>query len=136
MAGKKVTPGVLASFEHIDSAVEAIHGLKRSGHDDLTVYSAAPNHELEEALVTGSSWVRAFTLFGALTGCAAGYAMTTKAGIATIGLPPTRTGQLRFIQICIENAAVVPVSPPISVKSRTGLTLCPQASSSSWLGCE
>ena len=70
-------PGVLGAFEHIDSAVEAIHGLKRAGHSDITVYSAAPNHELEEALGTGSSWVRAFTLIGALTGCAAGYAMTT-----------------------------------------------------------
>ena len=70
-------PGVLGSFEHIDSAVDAIHGLKRAGHDDITVYSAAPNHEIEEALGTGSSWVRLFTLIGALTGCTAGYAMTT-----------------------------------------------------------
>jgi hypothetical protein len=72
MAAPRV-PGVLGSFEHIDSAVDAIHGLKRAGHDDVTVYSAAPNHEIEEALGTGSSWVRAFTLIGALTGCAAGY---------------------------------------------------------------
>jgi len=70
-------PGVLGSFEHIDSAVDAIQGLKRAGHDDITVYSAAPNHEIEEALGTGSSWVRLFTLIGGLTGCAAGYAMTT-----------------------------------------------------------
>lgn len=70
-------PGVLASFEHIDAAIEAIHGLKRAGHDDLTVYSAAPNHDLEDALGTGSSWVRAFTLVGGLTGCSAGFAMTT-----------------------------------------------------------
>lgn len=75
MANARV-PGVLGSFEHIDAAVDAIHGLKRAGHDDLTVYSAAPNHELEEALGTGSSWVRAFTLVGGLTGCAAGWAMT------------------------------------------------------------
>lgn len=73
----RTVPGVLASFEHIDSAVDAIRGLKRTGHADLTVYSAAPNHELEEALGTGSSWVRAFTLVGAVTGCLAGLAMTT-----------------------------------------------------------
>jgi len=73
----QTVPGVLASFEHIDAALEAIHGLKRAGHDDLTVYSAAPNHELEDALGTGSSWVRAFTLIGGLTGCLAGFAMTT-----------------------------------------------------------
>lgn len=76
MANAKV-PGVLGAFEHIDAAVDAINGLKRAGHDDLTVYSASPNHEIEEALGTGSSWVRAFTLIGGLTGCAAGYAMTT-----------------------------------------------------------
>jgi hypothetical protein len=68
---------VLGSFEHIDAAVDAIHGLKRAGHADITVYSAAPNHEIEEALGTGSSWVRLFTLVGGLTGCTAGYAMTT-----------------------------------------------------------
>ena len=62
--------------------------------------------------------------------------MTTNAGIATTGLPPTSSGQLRFIQICMEKAAVVPVRPPMSVNRRTGLTECPQASSSSWLGCE
>jgi len=73
----KHVPGVLASFEHIDAAVDAIHALKQAGNADLTVYSAAPNHELEDALGTGSSWVRAFTLVGGLTGCAAGLAMTT-----------------------------------------------------------
>jgi hypothetical protein len=57
--------------------VEAIHALRQAGERDLTVYSAAPNHELEDALGHRTSWVRAFTLFGGLTGCAAGYAMTT-----------------------------------------------------------
>ncbi|HEX9895475.1 MAG TPA: DUF3341 domain-containing protein [Gemmatimonadales bacterium] len=73
---KKSVPGVLAAFAHIDAAVDAIRALRQAGHRDITVYSASPNHELEEALGTGSSWVRAFTLFGGLTGCAAGYAMT------------------------------------------------------------
>lgn len=69
-------PGVLASFEHIDAATEAIHALKARGHADLTVYSAAPNHELEEALGHPVSKVRLFTLLGGLTGCTAGFAMT------------------------------------------------------------
>lgn len=69
--------GVLGSFEHVDAAVEAITTLRRQGHEDLTVYSAAPNHEIEEALGHSGSWVRAFTLFGGLTGCAAGFSMTT-----------------------------------------------------------
>ena len=74
---RQPVPGVLGSFIHIDAAIDAIRTLRRAGHQDLTVYSAAPNHEIEEALGTGSSWVRAFTLFGGLAGCAAGYFMTT-----------------------------------------------------------
>jgi hypothetical protein len=70
-------PGVLAAFEHIDAAVDAIRRLRAAGHGDLTVYSAAPNHELEEALAHPVSGVRLFTLIGGLTGCAAGWAMTT-----------------------------------------------------------
>jgi hypothetical protein len=75
MAGKAV-PGVLAAFVHVDAAVEAIRTLRARGHRDLTVYSAAPNHEIEEALDQPISWVRLFTLIGGLTGCTAGFAMT------------------------------------------------------------
>lgn len=69
-------PGVLASFQHLDAACDAIRGLKAEGHHDLTVYSAAPNHELEAALGDPVSPVRMWTLLGGLTGCAAGFAMT------------------------------------------------------------
>ncbi|MDZ4674018.1 MAG: DUF3341 domain-containing protein [Gemmatimonadota bacterium] len=69
-------PGVLGSFEEIDAATDAIHALRARGHGDLTVYSAAPNHELEEALAQPRSWVRMFTLIGGLTGCASGFGMT------------------------------------------------------------
>lgn len=69
-------PGVLGSFEEIDAATDAIHALRARGHGDLTVYSAAPNHELEEALAQPKSWVRMFTLVGGLTGCASGFGMT------------------------------------------------------------
>ena len=69
-------PGVLASFIHVDAAVEAIKALRARGHRDLVVYSAAPNHEIEEALDQPVSWVRLFTLIGGLTGCAAGFGMT------------------------------------------------------------
>jgi len=72
----KTLPGVLAAFEHVDAATEAIHALKARGHGDLTVYSAAPNHELEEALGHPVSRVRLFTLVGGLTGCASGFGMT------------------------------------------------------------
>jgi hypothetical protein len=69
-------PGILASFVHIDAAVDAIRGLHAMGLRNLVVYSPAPNHELEEALSHRVSPVRLFTLIGGLTGCAAGFAMT------------------------------------------------------------
>jgi hypothetical protein len=69
-------PGVLASFVQVDAAVEAIRALRARGHRDLVVYSAAPNHEIEEALDQPVSWVRLFTLIGGLTGCSAGFGMT------------------------------------------------------------
>ncbi len=69
-------PGVLGAFDHIDGACDAIRELKASGHKDLTVYSAAPNHELEAAIGDPVSPVRLFTLIGGLTGCAAGFGVT------------------------------------------------------------
>jgi hypothetical protein len=69
-------PGVLASFVHVDAAVEAIRALRARGHRNLVVYSAAPFHEIEEALDQSVSPVRLFTLIGGLTGCAAGFGMT------------------------------------------------------------
>lgn len=75
MARKNV-PGVLASFVQVDAAVDAITGLKSKGFRDLTVYTAAPNHEIDAALDHPVSWVRMFTLIGGLTGVTAGFAMT------------------------------------------------------------
>jgi Protein of unknown function (DUF3341) len=69
-------PGVLAAFTHVDAATDAIRALRARGHRDMTVYSAAPNHEIEEALAHRTSPVRLFTLIGGLTGCTAGFAMT------------------------------------------------------------
>lgn len=72
----KHVPGVLASFSYIDSAVDAIRAVKAEGRKDLTVYSAAPNHELEAAMGHKVSPVRLFTLIGGITGVIAGLAMT------------------------------------------------------------
>ena len=73
--GKKV-PGVLAAFQHIDAACDAITALRAQGRKDFTVYSAAPNHELEYALGIENSPVRLFTLIGGITGVCAGLGMT------------------------------------------------------------
>jgi Protein of unknown function (DUF3341) len=73
---RRVTPGVMASFAHVDAAADAIRALRARGLRNLVVYSAAPNHEIEEALDHKVSPVRLITLIGGLTGCAAGFGMT------------------------------------------------------------
>jgi hypothetical protein len=73
---RKPVPGVLASFAQVDAATAAISGLKARGFRDLTVYTAAPNHEIEDVLDHPVSNVRLFTLIGGLTGVTAGFAMT------------------------------------------------------------
>jgi hypothetical protein len=73
---RKRVPGILASFAHVDAAVDAIRALRAKGLRNIVVYSPAPNHEIEEALEHRVSPVRLITLIGGLTGCAAGFAMT------------------------------------------------------------
>ena len=68
--------GVLASFTQVDAATDAIRALRARGLRKFVVYSASPNHELEDALDHPVSPVRLFTLIGGLTGCAAGFGMT------------------------------------------------------------
>jgi hypothetical protein len=72
----KRTSGVVASFIHVDAAVDAIRALRAKGYRNLVVYTPAPNHEIEEALEHRVSPVRLFTLIGGLTGCTAGFGMT------------------------------------------------------------
>jgi hypothetical protein len=72
----KMVPGVLAAFQHIDAACDAITALRGQGRRNITVYSAAPNHELEHALGIENSPVRLFTLIGGVTGVCAGVGMT------------------------------------------------------------
>ena len=42
--------GMLAAFQHLDAATDAISELKQNGYNDITVYSPAPMHELEHAV--------------------------------------------------------------------------------------
>lgn len=69
--------GVLASFDFLDSAVDAIHELRKAGFKNLRAYMAYPEHHIEEAMGYHESPVRVFTLVGGLTGAAAGFAFTT-----------------------------------------------------------
>ena len=68
--------GVLASFDFLDSAVDAIHALRKAGFKDLRAYMPYPEHHIEEALGYHESPVRVFTLVGGLTGAATGFAFT------------------------------------------------------------
>lgn len=70
------TPGILASFEFLDSTVDAIHELRKAGFKGLRAYTPYPEHHIEEALGHGESPVRVWTLVGGLTGTATGFAFT------------------------------------------------------------
>jgi len=69
--------GVLAVFEHLDSTVDAVKELRSGGFQDIRTYAPYPDHHIEKALGYGPSPVRVFTLVGALTGTATGFAFTT-----------------------------------------------------------
>ena len=69
--------GILASYEYLDSTVDAIEKLKKAGFKKITAYAPYPEHHIEHALGYGESPVRVFTLVGALTGTAAGFGFTS-----------------------------------------------------------
>ena len=68
--------GLMASFDYLDSTVEAIRALRRGGFEEITAFSPFPEHDIEHALGYGRSPVRMFTLIGGLTGAATGFAFT------------------------------------------------------------
>jgi hypothetical protein len=71
------TPGgILAAYQHIDAATDAITALKQKGYEGFTVYSPVPTPELLDAVDHPVSPVRLWTLFGGLTGLVTGFAMT------------------------------------------------------------
>lgn len=69
-------PGLLASYEYLDSTVEAIHELRKAGFKGLKAYMPFPEHHIEEAMGYDQSPVRVWTLVGGLTGAAAGFGFT------------------------------------------------------------
>ena len=72
MAGQ----GVLASYEYLDSTVDAIEGLRKAGFKAIKAYTPYPEHAIEDALGYDQSPVRVWTLVGGLTGTATGFAFT------------------------------------------------------------
>lgn len=71
--------GILASYDYLDSAVEAIGKLRQAGfkRKALRAYAPVPEHDLEHAMGYHHSPVRVFALVGALTGTATGFALST-----------------------------------------------------------
>jgi hypothetical protein len=70
------TKGLLATYDYLDSTVDAIKALRGEGFEEITAFSPYPEHHIEKALGYGSSPVRLFTLVGGLTGAATGFAFT------------------------------------------------------------
>ena len=69
--------GILASYEYLDSTVDAIEGLRKAGFEEIKAYTPYPDHHIEHALGYGQSPVRVWTLVGGLTGAATGLAFTS-----------------------------------------------------------
>ncbi|NNM05906.1 MAG: DUF3341 domain-containing protein [Gemmatimonadetes bacterium] len=74
----KSTQGILASYDYLDSAVDAIEALRHAGfkRKSIQAYAPVPEHDLEHAMGYGQSPVRVFALVGALTGTATGFALS------------------------------------------------------------
>ncbi len=68
--------GLMASYDYLDSTVQAIEALRKEGFEEITAFAPYPEHEIEHALGYGPSPVRLFTLVGGLTGAATGFAFT------------------------------------------------------------
>ena len=71
------TVGLLASFDYVDSAVNAIGELRAAGLKKITAYMPYPDHLIEEALGYDQSPVRVWALAGGLCGAAGGFALTS-----------------------------------------------------------
>jgi len=67
---------LLASYDYLDSAVDAIEGLRKAGFKSLKAYAPYPEHHIEAALGYGQKPRAGVTLVGALTGTATGFAFT------------------------------------------------------------
>ena len=69
------TTGILASYEYLDSTVDAITGLRKAGFE-VKAYAPYPDHHIEHALGYDQSPVRVWALVGGLTGTATALAFT------------------------------------------------------------
>jgi len=87
--------GLVGSFRHLDSLLEAIERLRQAGHRNLRTLSPVPHHGIDEALEKPASPVRYFTLIGCLLGGITGLVLT----IATSLHYPLITGGKPIVSI-------------------------------------
>lgn len=69
--------GLLASYEYLDSTVDAIEALRKAGFKEIKAFTPYPEHHIEAALGYDQSPVRVWALVGGLTGAATGFAFPT-----------------------------------------------------------
>lgn len=69
---------VVGHFTYMDDTLKVIRSLRDHGYEDLELYSAFPNHDLEDEMYKyrKRSPVRRCTLIGALTGTTCAFLMT------------------------------------------------------------
>ena len=66
---------ILGVYDEPSKAAVAVATARDAGMTDITAYSPAPDHTLEQLIGPRVSPVRLFTLLGGLLGCAAGFAL-------------------------------------------------------------
>ncbi|MFQ5847242.1 MAG: DUF3341 domain-containing protein [Candidatus Methylomirabilales bacterium] len=87
--------GLVGSFRHLDSLLQAIERLHHAGYHDLQALSPVPHHAIDEALAKPASPVRVFTLVGCLLGGITGLVLT----VATSLHYPLMTGGKPIVSI-------------------------------------
>jgi hypothetical protein len=76
LAGKPARyEGVMGVYFYVDDAADAVRSLRQAGHQDLSVFSPVPHHEIEHALDQGPSLVRWVTFTGGLLGFIGGMSL-------------------------------------------------------------
>jgi hypothetical protein len=68
-------PTLVSVFDLPDDVVDVVAKLRGRGFEDVETYSPAPFEQVDDALDSRPSKVRAFTLVGGLTGVVAGFAL-------------------------------------------------------------
>jgi hypothetical protein len=68
-------PTLVSVFDLPDDVVAVVAKLRGRGFEDVETYSPAPFEQVDDALDSRPSKVRAFTLVGGLTGVVTGFAM-------------------------------------------------------------